>query len=102
MQLEDVARRAVLLATLPCRLDEDQPRALEAVADDGQEQLALGAEELEEVRLGDADASGDGLRGGPLIAAGGEFGQCRAHDLGATVVGRLAGRRGGGRSVACR
>ena len=46
---------------------------LESVADDGEEQLPLRPEELEQVRLGDADGAGDRLGRCAGVAAVGEF-----------------------------
>ena len=80
--------------------------ALEALADRGQladdpvadqvvggdEQVLLGAEQAEQVGLGDPGPPGDGLGGGPGVAGQGEFGDGRGQHGGATLVGGLSAR----------
>ncbi len=46
---------------------------LEAPLQGGQEQVALGGKEAEDIRLGDADAAGDALDGRPVQATVGEL-----------------------------
>ena len=58
----------------------------------GHEQVFLGAEQAEQVGLGDARPTGDGLGGGPGVAGPGEFGDGRGQHGGAALVGGLSGR----------
>ena len=68
---------------------EDQPRPLEAVADDREEQLPLRPEQLEQVRLRDADGASDRLGRRADVAARGELVEGGATTASA-LVGRLA------------
>ena len=77
------------------RFVKDQPGPLEAVADDGEEQFPLRPEQLEQVRLRDADRSRDRLGGGAAVAARGEFVERGDDDR-----ARGARRRSGGSVVA--
>ena len=73
---------------------EHESCPLEAVTDRGEEQLALGPEQLEQVRLRDADRPGDRFGRGAGIPALGELVEGRHDDRVAPFVGGLAG--GGG------
>ena len=76
---------------------EDQPGPLEAVADDGEEEFPLRPEQLEQVRLRDADGPRDRLGRGADVAALGELVDRGDDDRVATFVGGLAcAGRGGG------
>ena len=89
-QVEDRALLVVGRAA-PRGLMEDQPGALEPVPDGGQEQLALGPEQLEQVRLRDADRPGDRLGRGARVAAFRERVERGGDDRVAALVGGLAG-----------
>ena len=90
-QVEDRAELVVVGTASGCLL-EDAPRPLEPVADDGQEQLPLRAEQLEHVWLRDADRAGDRLGRGAGVAAFGELVERGDDDRLAAFVGGLAGR----------
>ena len=63
---------------------------LEAAIDAGEEQLALGPEEPEQVGLGDAGLARDVLGGRAVVAAVGELPEADLDDLLAALLG---GRR---------
>jgi hypothetical protein len=56
----------------------------------GQEEVPLGLEEAEQVRLGDAGLARDGLRRGSVVAPEREVLDGDLHDLGPALLGRLA------------
>ena len=68
----------------------DDPVAHQVVG--GHEQVLLGAEQAEQVGLGDPGPGGDGLGGGPGVAGPGELGDGRGQHGGAPLVCGLSGR----------
>ena len=73
---------------------ESEASPVEAIPDRGYEQLLLGAEELEEVRLRHSGASCDRRRGGAGIAGPGELDRGGGNDLVAAFFGGKAGVHG--------
>jgi hypothetical protein len=69
---------------------EDGEQLLVGAVAAGEEELALGAEEAEQVRLADAGLAGDRLGRGAVVAADGEMADGDAEDLLATLLGGLA------------
>ena len=84
--IQHVAGRTLLGSAGSGGVHEDEARALEAMANRRQEELALGAEQLEEVWLRDADPPRDRFGGGAGIPARREFDQGGADDLGAPLT----------------
>ena len=91
-QLEDAACR-VVVRPAPGGLVEDEAGPSEPMADDGQEELALRAEQLEQVWLRDTDRAGDRVGRRPRVPALGELMERGDDDRVAAFVGRLAGGR---------
>jgi hypothetical protein len=70
---------------------EDGEQLLVGAVAAGEEELALGAEEAEQVRLADAGLAGDRLGRGAVVAADGEMADRDGEDLLAALLGGLAG-----------
>ncbi len=93
--VEDVLGRRVLGRARRPTVSKCEPGPPEAVADRGQEQVLLRAEELEEVRLADAGAAGDGLGRGAVDSRSSANSVMAALTI--VVAALVGGHPGGGR-----